>query len=134
MSDSKDVESDGTFSFKVFLQPGENKIKAQASLKENKSDFSDEEIISYINKPPALEINSPTDGQHFEKDQNILLIKGKTDTGVKITVNDFWAVVDEDYNFSYSLTLQSGDNNIKIIATDESEGKTERNLKVTYSP
>lgn len=134
LSDSKDVGDDGKFSFKIFLEPGSNKIKTQATQNGNKSDFSDEEIISYIDKPPTLDISAPSDAQHFEKDQSTLQIKGTTDTGVKVTVNDFWAVIDESNNFSYTLNLQSGDNNIKVIATDEAGGKTEKDLKVTYSP
>lgn len=134
LSDTKDIDDDGKFSFKVFLEPGTNKIKIQAEQNDNKSGFSDEEIISYINKPPTLEITSPADGQHFEKDQGTLQVKGTTNAGVKVTVNDFWAVIDEKNNFSYTLSLQNGDNNIKIIATDEAGGKTEKELKVTYSP
>lgn len=134
LSDNKDIGEDGKFSFKVFLEPGTNKIKIQAEQDGNKSDFSDEELVSFINKPPTLEISSPSDGQHFEKDQDALQIKGTTDAGVKVTVNDFWAVIDEKNNFSYTMNLQSGDNNIKIIATDEAGGRTEKSLKVSYSP
>ena len=134
LSDSKKVDEDGKFSFKVYFEPGSNKIKIQAEQDGNKSDFSDEEIILYINKPPTLEISSPNDGQHFEKDQGTLQVKGTTDAGVKVTVNDFWAVLDENNNFSYTLNLQGGDNNIKIVATDEAGSKTEKEVKVTYSP
>ncbi len=134
LSDSRDIDDDDKFSFKVFLEPGSNKIKIQAVQNNDKSDFSDEEIILYINKPPTLDISSPNDGQHFEKDQSTLQVKGATDTGVKITVNDFWAVIDENNNFSYTLSLQNGDNNIKIVATDEAGSRTEKEVKVTYSP
>lgn len=134
LSDSKETKEDGTFSFTIFLKPGENRIKVQASKDDQKSDFSDEETISYINKPPTIDLKSPSDGQKFEKDQNTADIKGTTEAGVTVTVNDFQAVVDGSGNFSYSLILQNGDNNIKIIATNLAGDKTEKNLKVTYSP
>ncbi|MEK7558984.1 MAG: hypothetical protein AAB521_01625 [Patescibacteria group bacterium] len=134
LSNSKETDKDGVFSFKVFLNPGENKIKVQATQNTNKSDFSDEEIVLYINKPPTLDISSPTDGQRFEKDQNTADIKGTTDSGVRVTVNDFQTVVDENNNFSYTLNLQNGDNNLVIVATNQAGDKTEKSLKVTYSP
>ena len=59
---------------------------------------------------------------------------GKTDSGVRITVNGFWAVIDENNNFSYSLPLQDGDNAIKVVAQDQAGNKAEKEIKVTYSP
>jgi hypothetical protein len=131
--DTNQVEADGTFSFNIFLKPGENRIKARIEKDDNKSEFSDEEIIKYLNKEPLIEIKSPADGQKFEKEQRQIEVSGTTDEGVKVTVNDFWAVM-KGTNFSYSLTLKDGDNEIKITATDEAGNKTEKNIKVSYSP
>lgn len=134
LSDSKDTKDDGTFSFKVFLSQGENKIKVRASMDNNKSDYSDEETTTYISTAPTLDLKSPSDGQSFSKDQNPIQVTGVTDAGVKVTVNDFWAVIDENNNFSYTLNLKDGDNNIKITAVDIAGNKTEKEVKVTYSP
>lgn len=131
--DTKNTNEDGSFTFKVFLKEGENKIKAKATIGDKESDYSDEEIIVYKEKEPTLEIKSPSDGQKFEKDQNPIQVTGTTDEGVRVTVNDFWAIMNGS-NFSYSLTLQNGENNINVIATDEAENKTEKSVKVTYSP
>jgi outer membrane lipopolysaccharide assembly protein LptE/RlpB len=48
-------------------------------------------------------------------------------------VNGFWAVVDDNNNFSYTLPLQSGDNQIKIVAIDQAGNKAEKDLKVNFS-
>ena len=70
----------------------------------------------------------------FEKDQSTVKVLGKTDPGVRVTVNGFWAVIDENNNFSYNLPLQNGENMIKIEAIDQAGNKTEKEIKVTYSP
>ena len=134
LSDKKETEDNGNFSFKVTLQTGDNKIKAKAKKDGKESDFSNKLEVTYKNSPPGLSVNSPTDGQKFEKDQNTTQILGKTDSGVRITVNGFWAVIGENNNFSYNLPLQNGDNTIKIEALDQAGNKAEKEIKVTYSP
>ncbi|MEK7502097.1 MAG: hypothetical protein AAB609_01065 [Patescibacteria group bacterium] len=134
LSDKKETGDNGNFSFKVTLETGDNKIKAKARKDDKESDFSNELEISYKNEPPSLSVDSPTDGQKFEKDQNTAKVSGKTDSGVRITVNGFWAVIGENNNFSYNLPLQNGDNIIKIEALDQAGNKAEKEIKVTYSP
>ncbi len=129
-------KDDGSFSFSdVRLSKGDNVFKAKAiDESKNESDFSPLQTISYKTDAPALSVDAPTDGQTFSKDQNDIKASGKTDQGVKVTVNDFWAIVDESGNFSYTLHLKNGDNQIKIVATDDAGNKTEVTRKVTYSP
>ncbi len=131
--DTQDVQSDGTFSFQnVSLKNGENTIQAKAKMNDKESDFSNPLTISYLNKAPSLDVNSPSDGQSFSKDPS-LTIKGKTDPDAKVTVNDFQAIVNDDGSFSYNMQMQNGDNQLKIIAMDAAGNKTEKDLKVTYS-
>ncbi len=134
LSSKKIAEDNGNFSFQVTLQTGENKIKAKVAKDNKESDFSNELDVTYRNAPPSLSLDSPTDGQKFEKDQNTIQVLGKTDSGVRITVNGFWAVIGENNNFSYSLLLQNGDNTINIVAQDQAGNKIEKDIKVTYSP
>ncbi|OGH13380.1 MAG: hypothetical protein A3H50_02450 [Candidatus Levybacteria bacterium RIFCSPLOWO2_02_FULL_37_10] len=134
LSEKEEVEDNGNFSFKISLKTGDNKIKAKAAKGDKESDFSNELVVTYRNIPPSLSVDSPTDGQKFEKDQSTARVSGKTDSGVKITVNGFWAVIDENNSFSYNLPLQNGDNTIKIEAVDQAGNKAEKEIKVTYSP
>lgn len=132
--DEEISDNNGNFSFSQNLKSGDNQIKARALYKDKKSDFSNTLNITYSNSAPNLEINSPQDGQQFKKDQNSVNVTGKTDQGVFITVNGFWAVIGDNNNFSYVLPLQNGDNDIKIVATDQAGNNTEKNIKVNYSP
>lgn len=128
------TDNDGKFSFKETLVPGESTIKAKAIANEKESDFSNAIVTSFKSAPPSLNVNSPSNDQSFSKDQNTANIKGTTDADVKVTVNGFWAITDSNGNFSYNLPLQNGENRILITATDTAGNKSEKEIKVTYSP
>lgn len=130
-----DVKDDGTFLFRnVTLESGDNTIKVQTQDSSGKqSKFSDTATVTYSNKAPDLTVDFPSDGQTYHKDDNPLKVRGKTSPNTKVTVNDFWAIVDDQGNYSYSLPLQNGDNQIKVVAVDDAGNKTEKDLKVSYS-
>lgn len=133
--DKTETKDDGSFSFETLLVPGENIIRAKAITSDGKeSSLSESLTIIFKSDPPSLEIKSPADGQFFSKDQNTVEIKGSTDPHVRVTVNNFWAVIDENNNFSYTLALKDGENEIKIVAQDQAGNKTEKNIKATYNP
>jgi bacillopeptidase F len=136
--DQVNADNNGNFVFKETLTSGDNQIEAKAEYNNKQSAFSDTIDVVYKNSPPTLDISTPSDGQGFNKNQvntnNTINVTGKTDQGVSVTVNGFWAVVDDSNNFSYTLPLQNGDNQIKIVATDQAGNKVEKNLKVNFSP
>lgn len=135
LTDKISTDNNGYFSSVVTLAPNKNIIKAKAITSNGKeSVLSESLIVAFKSVSPTLEISSPSDNQSFSKDQNTIEIKGKTDREVRVTVNGYWAIIDENNNFSYNLTLKDGENEIKIIATDQAGNKTEKTLKVTYSP
>ena len=67
LSEKEEVEDNGNFSFKISLKTGDNKIKAKATKTDKESDFSNELVATYINSPPSLSVDSPTDGQNLKK-------------------------------------------------------------------
>lgn len=127
-----EIDSDGNFSLSVKLSEGINIIKAKAIEEKNESEFSDSISIDFRKNPPDLTIELPSDGQTTNKSP--FLVTGKTETGVKVTINDFWAIVNSKGNFSYNLALRGGENEIKVVATDEAGNKTEKSVKLNYSP
>ncbi len=86
-----------------------------------------------MNLSPTLSIDSPADNQIITGDNNKVTVSGKTDPGVQVTVNTFWAIVDENGGYQYNLTLQNGDNNFAVVATDKAGNKTEQTRKVIYN-
>jgi hypothetical protein len=132
--DTVKAENDGRFSFKETIEPGENTIKAKIVTGNKESGFSNTIIIAFKNAPPSLNVSSPADGQSFSKDQNIADIRGTTDADVKVTINGFWAITDNNGAFSYNFPLQNGENKIKIAAIDLAGNKKELEIKINYSP
>lgn len=127
--DKKSVKKNNTFTFSsVKLTKGTNEIKAKAVTEDDQeSNYSPTVTIQYLDKAPTLEISAPLDGQTVKDNPTLT---GKTDTGVKVTVNDFWAITSDDGTFSYRLNLQQGDNRIKIIATDDAGNKAEKEITI----
>ena len=133
LADTTKAGDNGKFSFKETIKTGESIIRAKAVMNKIESGFSNTIITVFKSAPPSLNINSPSDGQSFSKDQNTIDVRGTTDAEVKVTVNGFWAITDSNGNFEYSLRLQNGDNAIRIVATDQAGNRNEKELKVTYS-
>jgi bacillopeptidase F len=132
--DTTTVKSDNTFTFSdISLTQQQNAIKARAKQDGKVSDYSDTWNISFLQKAPSLSLDSPSDGQSFPHEQDSVLVKGKTDSDVRVTVNDFWAITDSSGNYSYNLKLQNGDNHIKVVATDAAGNTTSKEVTVKYS-
>ena len=123
---------DGSFSLNVKLSEGANIIKAKAISEEKESEFSDSISIDFRKNPPDLSIESPSDGETTK--ESSFNVRGKTDVGSRVTVNDFWAIVNSKGDFSYKLALREGENEVKVVATDEAGNKTEKSIKLNYSP
>ncbi|GIW61828.1 MAG: hypothetical protein KatS3mg089_0680 [Patescibacteria group bacterium] len=130
-----DITANNSFTFtNVRLEKGANTIKARTVLQDGKlSRYSDSISIHYLSDPPELSIYFPSDGQSFTKENNPIRVSGKTSQSAKVTVNDFWAIVDDDGNYHYTLLLKGGENYIKVKAVDKAGNTTEKEIKVTYS-
>jgi len=130
--EEKDVNSDGSFDFSLTLSQGDNLIKAKATKGKSKSDFSDSIDIVYQNKQPNLTIDNPHDGDNLNGG-NFVNVSGKADPDDTVTVNDFQAIIDDQGNWSYNLTLANGGNDIKAVATDQAGNQTQKTIHVNYS-
>ena len=131
------VDSEGGFSFEeVVLFEGENKIYAKAvDSAGNESKKSSEYIVIYDKTPPKLEIEAPTSGTKIEKEEERQIeIKGLTEANSQVTINGFWARVDDEGKFSYNLRLEEGENKIEILAKDEAGNETKKEISVSYEP
>lgn len=133
LRDTIDTKKDGSFSTEETLKIGENTIKARTELNGKNSGFSNILSITYIKSAPNLTIATPANGQSFKKEENRMVVSGQTDPGVTVTVNGFWALIDDTNSYSYELPLKDGDNEINITAIDQAGNKTEKTVKVTYS-
>lgn len=123
----------GKFNFDADLSSGANKFSAQATdSRGKKSESSDILEVAYINQPPKLEVTSPQDSATINNSDSVDIV-GKTDSGADITVNDSTAIVNDSGEFRFFLRLNSGDNKIKVVATDPAGNTTTKELTVKKS-
>jgi len=130
--DKQSVDNNSKFNFSnVALQSGQNTIQTKAELNNNESGFSNTDTISYLKNPPSLTITQPQDGQTISKSSSPSVnIEGQAGVGVKVTVNGFWAIVDDTGKYSYAYTLQNGSNDIKVVATDAAGNQTTKEIHI----
>jgi hypothetical protein len=128
------IDKNGVFNIKnITFQDGDNTISAiLVDDKGNKSDISNIISTSINKKQPKLDLDQPEDNANIFGDDNSILIKGKTDEGNTVTVNDRIAVVDTTGAFTYKQSLNEGNNTITIIASDSAGNQTKLERHVTY--
>ena len=129
------VPNSGNFDVKLSLQEGENLIWAVTrDLAENKSGESGKIKVFYDSQAPILEITEPADNAAFSGSEKSITVRGITEKGARVTVNDRLAIVSQEGAFSQKVTLTEGENIILVTVVDEGENETEKTLKVTYQP
>lgn len=128
---------DGTFmADNLNLSEGLNSLYVLALDKAgNQSKPSTKVTVILDTKEPLLEVSQPQDNARFngEKQRKIQII-GKTEIETLLTINGSSEILDKDGNFSSTLALVEGENIITITALDLAGNKTEKQIKVTYTP
>lgn len=130
------ADKDGNFSFNLNLDNGDNNFSAVAvDTAGNISQKSADGKIVFDNKPPKLDVAGPSDGSSFfGSSQRQVTIKGSTDAGVQITINDRIVFVDDNGGFQYTTTLNAGENKFAIKATDAATNTTEKDITLNFTP
>ncbi len=82
-----------------------------------------------INKTPALEIFEPSNNAVIEGSS--LQVKGKTDIGARLTVNDQSVFVDSNGQFQSVLSLNPGQAQITIVAKNRFDKSVSKTLNLT---
>lgn len=134
--DKKEVlaDSSGQFSVSITLQNGENWFYAVAQDKaQNQSTESERYTIVFDDTPPEITISEPQGGQSFSGDEKQITVKGSVNEEARVSVNGQVAIVNENNEFSVSIPLNSGNNDLKVQATDKAGNEAEKQISVTYS-
>jgi hypothetical protein len=129
------VGADGKFKVENFtLQEGKNDIQAFVTNKSGvKSQPSPLIEIIFDKTKPSLEISKPNNGDTITGSSNRIEIEGQTDPDNSVTVNGYWAIVDQEGKFTYNYSLSDGENKLTIEASDIAGNKTVATRKVFYS-
>lgn len=137
-SDVQEVVSDnvGLFSLKFNLKDGENIFSAQAKDQTgNISQPTKVYTIIFDNTPPEIVVESPAEGsEYFGSKQSQVTIKGRTEPGSSMTINDRFASVNDEGAFSYSASLSDGENAFNIKAVDKAGNEKEKVFTLRFTP
>ncbi len=129
------VDDKSLYSIELTLEKGKNTISVVAVDKAgNTSESSRIAVVIYDLEPPTLEVTKPKDGDTFFSDNKTIDVEGVVEQASRVTVNERLAIVGADGKFNYKFTLSEGENAITITALDPAENKTEKQIKVTYTP
>lgn len=135
-SEETTSSEDGSFSFDVSLESGDNLFAAVVENTEKvRSNPSTSFTIRFVKDAPKLEVSEPADGTTITQQRaNPVTIKGKTDPGNKIFINDGVQFVSNDGSFSGRVQLANGENTVVIKAVNTAQIETVKELKLTFSP
>ena len=127
--------SDGSFSYKVKLNPGKNVFKVIAE--DMAGNRTERDIsVTYDTTVPKISLTSPQNWQEF-KDPDVT-VSGVVSPveHIKLTINGNPVDVMADGSFTYNITLEKpGMYAIKVVAEYELSGrKAEQDVLVIYKP
>ncbi len=127
------ADNNGNFKFEnLTIKEGNNRIEARAIDKAgNQSSLTEPAIVILDKTPPTLEVNYPPDNVTFSSDKREVVVSGATEENATVTVNGFWAITDQEGNFSYNLILNNGENKITVEAADAA-GNKKQITRVVY--
>lgn len=130
------TDNNGKFSHGFRLIDGDNTFWAAAEdTSGNESIKTEIYKINLDTEAPDLEINKPADGSDFTGSRaRQMILSGKTEANAKVQINDRLAIVLSDGSFTFTTTLNDGENNFTISSEDAAGNKTEKSLKVTFTP
>jgi cytoskeletal protein RodZ len=77
---------------------------------------------------PALKVTEPIEGEILVSGN--VQVSGQADPSSTVRVNEHLVIVDANGNFDTTLTLEQGEQIIKVVAETEKGGTTERERKI----
>ena len=130
----KTVDEDGSFVFEnVSLIEGENYFQSQAISKDNiASELSNSFPVIYDKIPPYLNITNPSE-ESVEVESLDYEIRGETESGSSVIINNSIAIVDDVGQFKLKIQLISGENEVEIISRDLAGNETKKKVKIKYA-
>lgn len=130
------TDQEGNFTYIFKLKLGENTIDAKAKdSSNNESTQSRTYKIVYDNKAPEITISTPSDNtSYYGNSQRQLVIRGSVnEPDATLLINGRFVSIDSEGNFTFSTTLQEGDNTFDVKATDKAGNESEYSFLVYFA-
>lgn len=129
-----EVSENGDFVFdKISLDDGDNYFSAIASTEKTGSGDGSETInVVYDTLAPSLTLTNPSEDS-LSVDSIDFDIVGITDKDASVLINGRILKVDSDGGFKEKWQLNTGKNDLEIIARDVAGNETKKSISITYS-
>ncbi len=122
----KTVRLSGKNSFAVTLSDGENLLKVKYN--DNDITYITEKNIFLDRMPPQFNLHEDLDKKNVNRSD--FVITGETEPGATVKIADQDVGVDDNGQFSHTVTLASGENSIEIKAIDAAGNTSSKTLTV----
>lgn len=134
--DSVTSNSDGSFQVLIGeLIQGQNTIYGKTVDESGGKSLASKTIkVLYRSEKPTLEIFEPTDNFELKGGDKKVLVRGQTDPGNSILINNSIVILGSEGKFSFYQNLNDGDNIIIISASNSVGNITVVEKSVKYSP
>ena len=125
------ADSEGSFSFdNIKLIADENEFYViSEDFSGNLSEPSTAYLVILQTEGPTLTVAGEVDNKNGKA-----IISGETDSNATVTVSNRRAIVNRSGFFALELKLNSGENKLPVVATDQAGNTTEQELTLNYSP
>lgn len=129
-----EVSENGDFVFdKIKLDEGENGFSAVASNeKAGSGDGSKTIKVIYDTVVPELILTNPSE-ETLTIDYSDFDVIGKTEKGSSVSINNRIATVDDNGNFKLKWLLNTGKNDLVVVARDAAGNETKKSIVINYS-
>lgn len=126
---------DGTFVADVTLTEGQNSLNSYSIDKDqNESKTGQDYIVTLDTEKPALTVTEPADGATISTKDHLISVKGTTDAGTKVYINDRVIFPSADGSFFTQQSVVDGKNEITVKAVDEAGNETQTMITITFTP
>jgi len=128
--------SDGSFTAdNIALSLGTNNIYGQTINEKDKKSLSSKNIkVYYSNEKPKLEVSEPQDGQEIKGGDKKVRVSGTANPENSVAVNGSTVILGKDGKFTTEISINEGDNDITVTATDQFGNSNQLSKKVKYTP
>ncbi|MBU1200149.1 hypothetical protein KJ953_01280 [Patescibacteria group bacterium] len=131
---TEQTNEDGFYQTVLSLDEGENEIKIIAKDEAENESISKPVKVIYDFKAPKILLSSPTNGQEFfGQQEQVITVSGEvSESEADLRINNTYVRLDGNGSFSLRVSLNEGENEIKLVATDKAGNLTEETIKVSY--
>lgn len=120
----------GAFAVELALEEGTHEVVVRAVDRAG-NEAVHQAVVVVDRTPPLLVVEEPRDGS--EALQATVRVRGTSEPGVSLTLDDWPVDVDAEGRFDASVELEEGTHRLRLVATDPAGNTATVEVEVTYA-